>query len=76
MRVEGVKTIAVRNIKKQEQVVPVGQPIHARNPIADGIFYIISARKLNDYPQIYSSFTSNTYVTQLSRCDFSIFPLN
>ena len=41
-RAEVVKTIVVRNIKKQEQGIPVGQPIpvwaHARNPLADGIF--------------------------------------
>ena len=42
VRAEGVKTIGVRNIKKQEQDVSVGQHIpisaHARNPIADGLF--------------------------------------
>ena len=41
-RADVVKTIDVRNIKKQEQRVPVDQPIliwsHARNPIADRIF--------------------------------------
>ena len=41
-RAKGVKTIGVRNIKKQEQAVPVSQPIpiwaHARIPIAEGIF--------------------------------------
>ena len=44
-RAEGVKTISVRNIKKQEQGVPVGQPFaiwaRARNPIADGYYKYI-----------------------------------
>ena len=39
---DGIKTIVVRNIKKQEQGVSVGQPIliwaHARIPVAYGIF--------------------------------------
>ena len=42
VRAEEVKTICVRNIKKQEQGISVGQPIliraHTRNPIADGTF--------------------------------------
>ena len=42
MRAEEVKTIGVRNIKKQEQGISVGQPIpiwaHVGNPVEDGIF--------------------------------------